>query len=75
MAIWGDEFRRCLTVEVRNQTGEILGKAQNDKYADQLVVVRGGEGTFEVKAAKNNILLVRVIALHTRTEVSDRSRT
>jgi len=58
VGIWRDKFRRCLTVEVRDPTGEIMGKAQEIKYADQLVVVRRGECVFEVKVAKNNILRV-----------------
>jgi len=58
MAIWRDEFRRCLTLEVRDQSGEIMGKAKELKYADQVAVVRILEGAFEVKKAKDNILLV-----------------
>ncbi len=42
---------------------------------DQLAVVRRGEGTFEVKIGKDNILLVGVSVLHTEAEEGDRPRT
>jgi hypothetical protein len=38
-------------------------------------MVRSGEGTLEVKVAKETILLVGVSALHTKAEKGDRLRT
>jgi hypothetical protein len=38
-------------------------------------MVRRGEGTFKIKVAEDNILLVGMSVLHTKTEVVDRSRT
>ena len=74
MTIRCDEFCRCYIVEVRDRASEVTGEAQDGKYANQLAVVRRGEGTFEVKVAKDNILLVGVSDLHTKAEVSDRPR-
>jgi len=65
VTIWCIEFRRCLTVEIRDESSEVLGKTQEFEYADQLVVVRRGEGIFEVKVAEVVDLHVGVSVLHT----------
>ena len=52
-----------------------MGKSQEVKYAEQLAMLRRGEGNLEVKVSKDNILLVGVSVLHTKAEVGDRSRT
>ena len=72
MALLCDEFQRCLTIEVGDKVSEVPGKAQEVKYADQLAVVRRGEGTFEVKVAKDNILLVGMRVFQTEAEMVDR---
>ena len=54
--------------------GEVLGKIQEVKYADQLYMIRREEGTLEVKIAKDNILLMGVSVFHAEVEVGDRPR-
>ena len=71
-AVWSDKFRPCLLVVVRDDVGEVLGKAWKFKYLDKLTVVRGWEGPLEVKVAADDILLVSVGVLHTKTEMGDR---
>ena len=48
MAIRCDEIRGRLIVYARNQASEVLGKALKVTHADQLAMVRIGEGTLEV---------------------------
>ena len=48
MPIRSNEFCRCLTIEVRDEAGEVLGNAPEFKYPDQLAVVHRGERPFEV---------------------------
>ena len=65
MTIRCDEFRRCLTIEIRDEAGEVLGKAQEFENSDQLAVVRRGKGTFEVKVSEDNVLPMGVSILLT----------
>ncbi len=48
-----------------------MGETQEVEYADRLAMVRRAEGTFEVKIAEDNVLLVGGSVLHSKTEVSD----
>ena len=64
-----------LLVEVRDEAGEVLRKAQEVKDTDHLAVVRGGKGTLEVKEAHDYILaLVGVGVLYTEARVGHSPR-
>ena len=73
--MWSNEFSGCATVEIRDKKSKVFRKAHVFKGVDQLFVVRGGEGPFEVKVAHDYVFLTGVGVLHTEVEVFDRSGT
>ncbi len=55
-AVGGDEASGNPAIEVGDQACEVLGKTQEISDPDQLFVVCGEEGPFEVEVAKDDIL-------------------
>jgi hypothetical protein len=64
LAIWGDELRGCLAIEIRDEASEMLEKAHEFENSNQLQVVRGGKCSFEVDVAEYNAFFVGVYVLH-----------